>query len=189
MQWRIPGTVLEIDRSEADHIEQVFSVLFLAGGMVLGQVSSITGLEPYAVQNWVKRGFLPSPERKRYSMNQVCRIIHINMLKNAMSMDKICSLLTYVNGVMDKEEDDIIDDARLYFLFVKLAARARQLDDEVALKQALEEALADYTEPVPGARERIEKALKIMLTAWLAARMRRAAEQMLEELTYNSYSK
>jgi hypothetical protein len=37
-------------------------------------------------------------------------------------------------------------------------------------------------EPVEGAKERVAKALEIMLTAWLAAKMRAAAEKMLEEL-------
>lgn len=182
MKWNIPGTVLEIERSEADNVETLFSSMFLAGGMVLSQVANIAALEPYTVQNWVKRGFLSAPVQKRYSMNQLCRILHINMLKSVLPMEKICSLLTYVNGELHTEEDDIIDDAALYFLFVRLAARAKQLDDAHELAQALEEALANYQEPVPGARERIEKTLKIMLTAWIAARMSRAAEEMLAQL-------
>lgn len=182
MKWRIPGTVLQIERENADGVEEVFSSMFLAGGMVLSQVSNITGLEPYTVQNWVKRGFLSPPQHKRYSMNQLCRILHINMLKSVLPLEQICGLLSYVNGKLDEESDDIIDDSRLYFLFVRLASRARELDDPAAWDQALEAALADYREPVPGARARIEKALRVMLTAWVAARMRHAAEKMLQEL-------
>jgi len=182
MKWRIPGTVLQIDRENADGVEEMFSSMFLAGGMVLSQVASVTGLEYYTIQNWVKRGFLPPPQHKRYSIAQLCRIIHINMLKSVLPLEQICGLLEYINGKLDKEEDDIIDDATLYFLFVRLAARAKQLDVPEAWDKALEEALADYQEPVPGARERIEKALRIMLTAWIAARMRLAAERMLKEL-------
>ena len=182
MKWRIPGTVLQIERENADGVEEVFSSMFLAGGMVLSQVSNITGLEPYTVQNWVKRGFLSPPQHKRYSMNQLCRILHINMLKSVLPLEQICGLLSYVNGKLDEESDDIIDDSRLYFLFVRLASRARKLDDPAAWDQALEAALADYREPVPGARARIEKALRVMLTAWVAARMRHAAEKMLQEL-------
>lgn len=182
MQWTLPGTTLQIRREDADHVDRLFQSMFIAGGMVLSQVSSVTGLEPYAVQNWVKRGFLSPPKQKRYSLNQVCRIIHINMLKSVLPMEKIVGLLGYVNGELDKEEDDIIDDAMLYFLFVKLAARARQLDEPDELEKAMGEALADYHEPVPGARARVEKALRVMLTAWLASRMRQAAEEMLEKL-------
>lgn len=182
MKWTIPGTVLQIRREDADGVEEVFSSMFLAGGMVLSQVASITGLEPYTVQNWVKRGFLPPPQHKRYSMRQLCRIININMLKSILPLEKICSLLGYIYGALDKEDDDIIDDSVLFFLFVKLAARAKQLDDPSQWEKAMQQALQDYQEPVPGARARVEKALQVMLTAWVAARMRAAAEQMLSEL-------
>lgn len=179
MKWNIPGTVLQIQREDADNVEELFSSMFLAGGMVLSQVASVTGLEPYTVQNWVKRGFLPPPQRKRYTLRQLCRIININMLKSVLPMERICGLLGYVNGQLDDERDDIIDDSDLYFLFVRLAARA---DNPAALDQAMEQALAGYVEPVPGARERVEKALRIMLTAWTAARVRQEAERMLDEL-------
>lgn len=182
MKWRIPGTVLQIERENADGVEDMFSSMFLAGGMVLSQVASITGLEPYTIQNWVKRGFLSPPQHKRYSMNQLCRILHINMLKSVLPLEQICGLLSYVNGMLDNESDDIIGDAQLYFLFVRLASRARELDEPAAREQALEAALCQYREPVPGAKERIEKALRIMLIAWLAARMRHIAEVMLQEL-------
>ena len=182
MQWTIPGTVLRIDRDNADGVEEMFSSMFLAGGMVLSQVASITGLEPYTVQNWVKRGFLSPPKNKRYTLQQLCRILHINMLKDVMPLERICSLLRYINGKLDQEDDDIIDDAALYFLFVRLAARAKQLDDPVVWKRAMDEALCNYQEPVPGARERIEKALRIMLIANVACKMAQTAERMLDEL-------
>lgn len=182
MKWTIPGTVLQIQREDAERIEEIFASMFLAGGIVLSQVASVTGLEPYTVQNWVKRGFLSPPENRRYSQKQLCRIIHINMLKSVLSLETICSLLEYINGRLDEEADDIIDDSALYFLFVKLAARAKQLDDPAAWENALETLLENYQEPVPGARGRIEKALRIMLTAWIAVRMRQAAEKQIEEL-------
>ena len=81
MNWTIPGTVLTAKRTDAHLIEQQFTAMFLGGGIVLSQVSGVTGLEPYTVQNWVKREFLPPPEHKRYNMNQLCRVITINMLK------------------------------------------------------------------------------------------------------------
>lgn len=181
MQWTIPGTTLQINKAEADQAEGMFHSMFLAGGIVLGQVAQITGLEPYTVQNWVKRGFLPPPQNRRYTLSQLCRIIQINMLKNALSLETVCDLLEYINGRLDESADDIIDDAALYFLFVRLAARAKELDDPQQCTAALEDALADYREPVPGARARLEKALRIMLTAWVAARMRQEAEQMLKQ--------
>ena len=153
--------------------------MLLAGGMVLSQVTDLTGLEPYTVQNWVKRGFLPPPVRKRYSRRQLCRIININMLKSILPMETIYGLLGYVNGTLNDESDDLIDDAELYFLFVRLAART---DTGAVTENALTAARSHYVEPAPGARDRVENTLKIMLTAYQAARLRTKAEKMLEKL-------
>ena len=183
MDWIIPGTTLEARRADAPEMRQRFQSLFLAGGIALSQVTSITGLDPYMIQNWVKRGFLTKPEQKRYTLNQLCRIITINMLKSVLPMDRICGLLRYVNGRLDDESDDIIDDAALYFLFLRLAARARELDTTDQWTQAIDATLEDYREPVPGARERVARVLRVMLTAWVAARMAQEADRMMEILT------
>lgn len=180
MKWTIPGTVLLAEREDAVHIQEIFTAMFLAGGMVLSQISELTGLEPYTVQNWVKRGFLTAPQKKRYTMRQLCRIININMLKSVLPMERICSLLGYINGQLDNEQDDMIDDAQLYFMFVRLAARVKELYRPEEREALLEQTLMDYVEPVPGAKERVKQVLRVMLTAWLAARMRQEAERMLE---------
>lgn len=182
MNWTIPGTTLQAPRSESESIETLFQSMFLAGGMVLSQVTSITGLDPYMVQNWVKRGFLTKPIQKRYSMNQLCRIVTINMLKGVLPMERICSLLSYINGELDDESDDIIDDSQLYFIFVRLAAHARDLDSTDQWRKAISHVMSHYQEPFPGAKDRIEKVLRIMLTAWVATRMRQEAEAMLDAL-------
>lgn len=182
MNWTIPGTVLRADRSDAVHIREQFQSMFLAGGMVLSQVCSITGLEAYTVQNWVKRGFLTAPQNKRYTLRQLCRIININTLRAVLPMERICGLLGYVNGQLDDESDDIIDDAVLYFMFVRLASQAKELDRSQDRDALLEQAMADYAEPYPGAKDRVKQALRIMLTGWLAARMRQETERMLGEL-------
>ena len=83
MEWILPGTVLKAEAEEAGNVEAMFSPMFLAGGMVLSQVSSITGLEPYIIQNWVKRGFLSPPQNKRYTRRQLCRIASTSALKSS----------------------------------------------------------------------------------------------------------
>ncbi len=182
MNWTIPGTTLTATRADAANIDRTFHSMFLPGGMVLSQVSAVTGLEPHMIQNWVKRGFLPPPQGKRYSMEHVCRIININMLRGALPLEKICSLLTYINGNLADESDDLVDDTALYFMFVKLAARARHISGDEPWDLALQNVTADYREPVPGAREKLKAVLRIMLTAWIAAQLRTQAESMLEQL-------
>lgn len=182
MTWTIPGTVLSAKRDDAKYIHQQFTSMFFGGGIVLSQVSGITGLEPYTVQNWVKREFLPPPQHKRYNMNQLCRIVIINALKSALPMEKIISLISYVNGDLDDEQDDLIDDATLYFLFVRLASRAKEGLSPEEWESFLDLELQDYAEPVEGAKGRVKKALWIMLTAWSAAKLQKQAEDMLSSL-------
>ncbi len=181
-QWTIPGSTLRIKREDACRVDGLFQSMFLTGGLTLSQVTSITGLEAYTVQNWVKRGFLTPPQRKHYDMDQVCRLLTINTFKGVLSMERVCALIGYVNGQLDSRSDDIIRDSELYFLFVKLAGRARELDDAQAFDAIIAAELADYAEPVPGAKDRVTKALRVMLIAWLAAKMRQKAESLLDEM-------
>lgn len=183
MQWNIPGTVITADLAETDKLQEKFDAMFLGGGIVLSQVAAITGLESYAIQNWVKRGFLPKPVNKKYSLRQLCRILNINMLKDALRMEQICGLLTYINGNLDDESDDLIDDSKLYFMFLKLAAQHRQMKDPSGRDVYIGQALENYAEPMPGARERVEKVLKVMLTAWAASLLRQQAVAMTEEFS------
>lgn len=105
------------------------------------------------------------PVAKRYNMEQVCRIINLNLLKGALPLEQTVSLMTYINGDLTSEDDDLIDDTVLYFKFVSLAARARHIGGDKEWGEALSEVMADYRETVPGAKERIVKVLRIMLTA------------------------
>ena len=182
MEWNIPGTVLTLPMEETEYMHEKFASMFLGGGMVLSQVAAVTGLEPYTIQNWVKRGFLTKPIGKKYTLRQLCRIININMLKDALRMEEICNLLNYINGQLDDESDDLIDDSQLYFLFLRLAAHHRRMNDPVGRDKYIQEELANYEEPIPGARERVEKVLKVMLTAWAASLLRQQAMAMADAL-------
>lgn len=182
MQWMIPGTTLTGLREKADHTPEQFRALFLAGGLTLSQVANISGLEPYTIQNWVKRGFLSPPVGKRYDMEQVCRILNINILKGAVPLEQIVKLMAYLNGNLTDESDDLVDDTMLFFLFTKLAARARYIGGTKAWDDALEEVTEDYREPVPGAREKLIRVLKVMLTVWCANQLKMQADKMMEEM-------
>ncbi len=182
MNWTIPGTTLTAKRDTADKTQELFESLFLAGGLSLSQVASISGLETHTIQNWVKRGFLPPPQNKRYNMEQLCRILNINILKGPLPLDQIVKLMGYLNGSLSDESDDLVDDTLLYFLFVRLAVRARHLGGTIAWDDALREVAADYAEPIPGARDKLITVLKIMLTAWCASRLQQEATQMIQTI-------
>ena len=183
MEWMIPGTVLTGKREDVESSIAQIEGMFLAGGIVRSQVAAATGLESHAIQNWVQRGFLSNPVNKRYSCRQFCRIAIINMLKTAMSMEQICGLLSYVNGRLDDESDDLIDDTVLYFMFLRLASQARHIGGCRSWDEVIAEILESYDEPVAGAKERIDKVLRIMLTAWIGVRTIQQAQDMIHQLS------
>lgn len=184
VEWTLPGTVLSVDADRPQAAEEVFSSLFLASGLVLSQVTQVTGLEPYIIQNWVRRGFLAPPKQRKYTRRQLSRILMINALKSTLSIKQICKLLSYINGALDDEGDDTIDDTELYGAFVLVAGSVQKhgLTSESEMNRLIADGLKDYKESIPGAKERIEQALRIMITAWRAAQLQTKAQSMMNAL-------
>lgn len=184
VEWTLPGTMLSVDADRPQAAEEVFSSLFLAGGLVLSQVTQVTGLEPYIIQNWVRRGFLAPPKQRKYTRRQLSRILMINALKSTLSIEQICKLLSYINGALDDEGDDTIDDTELYGAFVLVAGSVQKhgLTSESEMNRLIADGLKDYKESIPGAKERIEQALRIMITAWRAAQLQTKAQSMMNAL-------
>lgn len=180
MRQTLPGTTIEADLSCSGTVAALLDPLFLTGGLMLSQVARLTGLETYVIQNWVRRGFVSPPQHKRYSCRQFCRIATINMLKDALQLDRICTLLSYVNGQLDDESDDLIDDVQLYRYLVDLVALAQSRPAQVEnhLGEWCVQVLEDYVEPVPGARQRVEQVLAAALMAYLSGVLRRRAEEL-----------
>lgn len=178
----LPGTQIDVgikNYGKIDIASEVLDNIFQTGGLMMSQVVAMTGLECYMVQNWVKRGFVSPPIRKLYSKRQFCRIVIINMLKESMPIDMIVKLLSYINGVLDDESDDLIDDAQLYNYFVNMVFLCEQ---NKTADEAIDIITQSYVEPVPGARKRLSKVMLIMYNAGLATTYRRKCEQLLSEL-------
>ena len=179
----LPGTTIEANLREKNVSDVILKNIFSAGGLVLSQVSQLTGLEPYTVQNWVKRGFLSSPRKKQYSKNQFCRIVIINMLKESLQIDKITNLLSYINGHLDDESDDRIGDSELYHFFVNLiVSLGAPTSDRAEIRRMIAASIAEYDEKMEGTKKRLEKVLEIMLYAYYASLLRSTAEAALLEL-------
>lgn len=184
MEWTLPGTQLQIDLERAEAAEEVFSAMFLPGGLILSQITQVTGLEPYIVQNWVRRGFLSAPKQRKYSRRQLSRILLINALKSALPIEQICRLLSYINGALDDEGDDTIDDTQLYTAFLTLARRVEMegFPRPKVFEETISESLSGYREPVAGAKKRIEEVLAIILKAWRSSQLQGEALRLVAEL-------
>ncbi|MBQ7935681.1 MAG: DUF1836 domain-containing protein [Clostridia bacterium] len=183
MATTFPGTTIEVSGIEKGSSRLLFDGLFAAGGITLSQISVMTGLEPYLIQNWVKRGFVSPPVKRVYSKNQFARIVIIHMLRESLQLDRICGLLSYLNGSLNDESDDLIGDSELYHRYVDMiACNGGIVTDRKTVRAAAEAATEGYTEPIPGARQRLVKILQVMAYAHYASLSRHAAEEILAHL-------
>ena len=172
MKYTLPGTIIEVDGNDPQGAQKALDGIFAVKGLILSQVSQLTGLEPYVIQNWVKRGFLSPPRHKLYSRRQFCRILLINMLRESLRIEQITTLLSYMNGHLDDESDDLIDDSVLYDYFFRL----------LQAHTSPEAVTADFQEPCPGAHRRLVQTLTVMHIAYEAAQLQKKTATLLAEL-------
>ena len=107
MAVTFPGTTIEVSALSKGSSKQMFAGIFATGGVTLSQVSIMTGLEYYLIQNWVKRGFVSSPTKRLYSRQQFARIIIINMLRETLPIEKISGLIHIIGGDPQDRSDDL----------------------------------------------------------------------------------
>lgn len=175
----LPGTTLSF--SEQDDCAKILDGVFAAGGLVLSQVTSLLGVEGYSVQNWIKRQFVSPPVSKKYARGQFCRLAIINLLKDSLSISEIIGLLSYVNGQLDDESDDIVDDELFYEYFVRTLQGSSRRTAE-SFEEAARSAVADFKEPVKGGTERLISALTIMCIAYSSSELQKQAKSRIAAL-------
>lgn len=183
MGTTFPGSTIEVSHLEKDCSRTLFDGIFATGGITLSQVSIMTGLEPFVIQNWVKRKFVSSPVKRFYSRQQFSRILLINMLRESIQIDRICSLIQILGGESEEEFDDLISDEELYHRYVNMLAEMNlQAITADAVRQATSLAVQDYQIPALRDKSQLEKILKVMFYAHSASRLRDAANEMLSTL-------
>jgi hypothetical protein len=107
----------------------------------------------------------------------------INTLKGALPMEQVCNLLSYVNGRLDDESDDIIDDSDLYLYYIAaVCSIERPVADEEYVESHVERVVGNFAEPFPGAKKRIIKVLLVMINAYHAEILRKRAQDILATL-------
>ena len=183
MLKQLPGTVIKAEVRSAHDAKVLLDNMFIVDGIVLSQLTAITGLEPYMVQNWVQRRFLTSPVRKQYSKDQFCRIATINALRGVLQIDKITTILSYVNGHLDDDSDNILSDSLFYIYFIAAVAAAEdRAVGGLDTKECVETAVCDFKEPFEGAKARLITSLTAMVNAYYAAEMLRAVDRTVSEI-------
>ncbi len=178
----VPGTV--IPQAEKEGMFSVFRPMIKAtGGLSLGQVCSITGLEPAVIQNWVKRGFVAHPVNKKYFERQLARILLICALRDAMKIDSIGELMGMVNGDANDESDDIISEEQLYDYLCEIIAMLKEKGfSQQNIERSIRKVAEDYKSSNGKNVKRLEQALNVMVYAYVSAQLKRRADQSFAKL-------
>ena len=180
--YTLPGMTVEVRSLQVGCSRQLFDGIFAAGGITLSQVSVMTGLEPYLIQNWVKRGFVPSPVKRQYGRTHFARIVIIRMLRDAMQIDRICALLDDMSGSLSGETMGVIGDDELYHRYVDLLSGIHLFGTSAELiESAVEHAVAEY-DTAPHRQKHVCYMLKAMIYTHIACTARRKAEELLATL-------
>ncbi len=178
-----PGTTIEVIELKNGGSRQLFDGIFAAGGITLSQLSNMTGLEPHAIQNWVKRRFVSSPVKKMYSAKQFARIVIINMLRDTLQIDAICDLLNVIGGDVDNPDDDLIGDDELYHIYVDMISGGTiVISDLESVERAVGVAASNFASKTVDEKVKLQYILQVMLYAHSASKLRDSAKDVLAQL-------
>lgn len=181
----IPGTVIPAEQGSGPGGAGFLAGIFAAtSGLMLSQVREITGLDAPALQNWVKRGWVPPAVGKKYNIDQVARILIINMLRDVMQLERIDHLLAYINGKADDKSDDIISEPVLYEYICGLIASCEGLDirEDSVLDERIDRCMQSYAPPHDEAGAKLRRALAVIMLAFRCAQIKKKAEQLMQAL-------
>ncbi len=154
------------------------SLIRAADGLTLSQVCAITGLEASTVQNWIKRGFVPRPVRKKYYERQLARILIISCLRDCMKIDSIGELMAAVNGDADDESDDIISEDLLYTYLCMVLKEAGSDCAAEKLPERVLKATSGFDAPNEKAAKRLRDALTVMAYAYISGKYKYLADTL-----------
>ena len=182
------NTAAESILIDFDSIRPAFAA---TGGLMLSQVVEVTGVGSSTIQNWIKRGWIPSPIDKKYGECQVARILIVDMLRKSMQLENIIKLMTCVNGDVEDQSDDIIKDADLYNYIYRIIRRMNpvELFTINELDGIIDDEIRDYSGPsdnytgmVGDSRKRLHDALRIIIITYMSSELRKRAESELANM-------
>lgn len=181
----IPGTILKkADKGNKTGMAFLDNIFYVSNGVMLTQIREISGVDGSTLQNWVKRGWVGNTVNKKYSKDQLSRILIINMLRSCMLLERVDMLLHYINGTIDDKSDDIIPESQLfdYICSVYDSFSEKGYESTEQLRAVIKEVTADYVEPIEGAKDRLNSALEIIIIAYFASVVGSYANQLFANL-------
>lgn len=170
------------DKRSVGTLSDYAPLIQAAQGLTLGQICAVSSLEPTTIQNWIKRGFVPHPEGKKYRERHLARILLISQLRESMQIESIGDLLRYINGDADDESDDIIPEESLFDLFSRMTVL---LEEEIPPPDRVGDTVREVLRDCPYDGEISDKlfpALRVMACAYIANIYKREADRLFGEL-------
>lgn len=183
-QQLIPGTATPFGNISDSAFALFKPMIIAAGGLTLAQVCSVTGLEGSTIQNWVKRGFIAHPVKKRYFERQLSRILILSALRDCMQLDNIAALLKYINGEVEDSSDDNISEPQLFDYFCNIIRKV-DIEKGISLSEIesfINEEIKEFTGPFSDSKLRLYNTLKTMTLGYITGRYKQETE-----LFYNSF--
>ena len=173
----IPGTNITYSK---DALKKIKEMIDVTGGLSLSQVCTITSLQTSTIQNWVKRGYIPHPENKKYFERHMARILLVASLKDAMNIEDVGELMILINGDVDDTSDDIISEQQLYSYFCDVIHLIDQssLNDQDIMK-TIKKVLSKENDIH---KDRLMLALKTMVYGYYSGICMKKANTTLDEL-------
>lgn len=181
----IPGTDIPATEQTYDDIFSMFKpILDATGGLTLSQLTVLTGIEGTTIQNWIKRGFIASTKGKKYTEAQIIRIIIFNMLRSTMQLEKIDSLMRFVNGEVDDHSDDLLPDIELYNILCAVISEAKKTltADPSVLRGIISNRLSNFS---CDEKEKLGNVLLVMSMAYISSQLKKEMEVEYNKLIQN----
>lgn len=179
----IPGTILNMEKMDgATGMDFLNKVFFISDYIMLAQIREITGIDGTTLQNWLKRGWVGTPNKKSYTKEHLARILIVNMMRDTMQLSRIIFTLEYING--KEREDKIIDESLLYDYICKTLVKLSETKNTGLgeLDEIIDSVLKDYEEPVTGAYKRLKTGIRVITITYYSAMIKADAEAILDDL-------
>ena len=180
----VPGTTIPYSQLNTSAFDLFAPMLNATGGLTLSQVCAITSLEGSTIQNWIKRGLVAKPIEKKYYERQLARILLINALRDCMQLDRIKSLLKYLNGLVEDKSDDIIKETQLYDYLCEILGKT-ELQNGISresVQRTVMETILGYVGPHEDSKNKLCTGLILMTIAYVSGRLKAEADFIYNEL-------
>lgn len=152
-----------------------------AGGLTLSQVSTITGLEGSTIQNWIKRGWVAKPVKKRYYKKHLFRILIIGILRDCMQLEQIVSLLKVVNYYL--QQQDKADNESMLFNYLCSVVDTLSISNGISkekINSNIELIIKDFSGS-KDAKVRLKEVLSIMTYGYITSLLKNETEMYYNE--------